>query len=126
MKQIDTIVLVESIETSKRFYSDFLGLEILHDWESMVIFKNRLAIHQTDLLLPKLVAEKFLKQGKQGASNIIIYLELENENIEDYYTRMQEKKVEILHDIQKLPWQKKFRIYDPDNHIIEIGEPHKE
>ena len=91
----------------------------------MVIFKNRLAIHQTDLLLPGSLTEKFLKPGKQGANNIIIYLELDNENIEEYYSLMQEKKVEILHGIRDLPWQKIFRIYDPDKHIIEIGEPHK-
>jgi len=58
LKQIDTIILVECVLRSKRFYTDILGLE-------------------------------------------------------------------ILHGIRDLPWQKIFRIYDPDKHIIEIGEPHK-
>jgi predicted enzyme related to lactoylglutathione lyase len=122
MKHVDTIILVEDIEVSKEFYINIIGLEILHDWESMVIFKDRFSIHQANKLMPEQEINKLLHTGKQGYNNIDIYFEVEN--IEDEYNKILQKEVKIIHGIIELPWQKIFRIYDPDNHIIEIGGPH--
>lgn len=126
MKQVDTIVLVENVQKSAAFYKDIFGLEVLHDWESMVIFKNRLAIHQFNLLEPREMIEEVLQRGSQGCGNLIIYLELEGESIEKCFERLKGLDVEIIHEIVELPWQRIFRVYDPDKHIIEIGEPMKE
>ena len=33
------------------------------------------------------------------------------------------EEVEVIHSIQEHPWgQRAFRIYDPDNHILEFAE----
>lgn len=122
MKQVDTIVLVSDIKRSHAFYNGILGLEIVHDWESMMVYKNRLAIHQADLLQPQEVMNRLLKKGKQGGNNLIIYLELENESIESCFERLSGENVELIHGIYALPWQKIFRLYDPDGHIVEVGE----
>ncbi len=125
MRQIDTIVLVKDIEVSKRFYLDTFKLEVLHDWGSMMVFHNRFAIHQADLLKPETLMKDVLAQGKLGSGNLIIYLELEHESIEACYERLKDQGVAMLHEIVELPWQKIFRVYDPDGHIIEIGSPQK-
>ncbi len=122
MKHVDTIVLVEDIKVSKEFYSNVIGLEILYDWGNMVIFKDRFSIHQANKLMPEQEINKLIHTGKQGYSNVDIYFEVEN--IEDEYNKILQKGVKIIHGIIELPWQKIFRIYDPDNHIIEIGGPH--
>ncbi len=122
MRHVDTIVLVDDIKVSKEFYIDIIGLEILYDWENMVIFKDRFSIHQANKLMPEQEINKLIHTGKQGHSNIDIYFEVEN--IEDEYNKLLQKEVEIIHGIIELPWQKIFRIYDPDHHIIEIGGPH--
>jgi catechol 2,3-dioxygenase-like lactoylglutathione lyase family enzyme len=121
MKHIDTIILVEDIKRSRAFYIDILGLEVLHDWDVMLIFKDRFSIHQADRVLPKEEAERIFRKGKQGQSNVIIYFEVEN--IQSSFMSMQEKGVIIIHGIVQLPQQKIFRMADPDGHIIEIGEP---
>lgn len=87
----------------------------------MVVFKERFAIHTAGELLPATVVTENIHTGKQGEGNLIIYFEVEN--LEAEYERMVEKGVKILHGIIALPWQKIFRIYDPDNHILEIGSP---
>ncbi len=122
MKHVDTIILVEDIETSKEFYINTIGLEILYDWGNMVIFKDRFSIHQANKLMPEQEINKLIHTGKQGHNNVDIYFEAEN--IEDEYNKIFQKGVKIIHGIIELPWQKIFRIYDPDNHIIEIGGPH--
>ncbi|WMJ86873.1 VOC family protein [Anaerocolumna sp. MB42-C2] len=122
MRHADTIVLVEDINVSKEFYINVMGLEILYDWENMVIFKERFSIHQANKLKPEAEINKLLPTGKQGRNNIDIYFE--TEDIEEEYNKILQKNVKVIHGIIELPWQKIFRIYDPDNHIIEIGGPH--
>lgn len=122
MKHVDTIILVEDIEVSKEFYINMIGLEILCDWGNMVVFKDRFSIHQANKLMPEQEINKLIHNGKQGYNNIDIYFEVEN--IEEEYNKIISKGVKLIHGIIELPWQKIFRIYDPDNHIIEIGGPH--
>lgn len=121
MKQMSTLVLVEDIKRSNRFYRDVLGLEVVHDWESMMVYNNRLSIHQADLLLPQERVGEVLRKGKQGAGNLVIYLQVEDETLEECFSRLQKAGVEFVHEILDLPWQQIFRVYDPDGHIIEIG-----
>lgn len=122
MKHVDTIVLVKDIKVSKDFYVNIMGLDILCDWGNMLIFKERFSIHQADKLMPEQELKNLIHMGKQGYQNTVIYFE--TENIEDEYKRLLQQGVKMIHGIIELPWQKIFRLYDPDNHIIEIGGPH--
>jgi len=121
MKHVDTIILVEDIHRSKAFYIDVIGLEILHDWDAMVVFKDRFSIHQADRVLPEHETAQIFRKGKQGQGNVILYFEVDD--LQTAYTDMQVKGVDIIHGIVQLPHQKIFKIADPDGHIIEIGEP---
>ena len=120
MKQIDTIILVEDIKRSKKFYSEIIQLEVLHDWVSMVIFRNRFAIHQTDLLQPKDLIGPLLENVRPGSSNFIIYVG--TDSIESEFERLGKLGVDIVHGIVELPWQRIFRIRDDNGYLVEIGE----
>lgn len=120
MRQIDTIVLVNNIKESKAFYAEVLRLEVLHDWESMVVFKNRLALHQRDLLQPASLILPHLDQSSIGSGNLIIYLG--TEHLDDEFSRLQALGVEVVHGIIDLPWQRVFRIRDNCGYLVEIGE----
>lgn len=122
LKHVETILLVENIETSKRFYQDVLGLEILHDWGAMVVFKDHLAIHQASELQPREETQKFVPPGPCGHGNAVIYLQ--SSDLEGCYRHLVEAGVEVIHGIVTLPWERLFRIYDPDRYVIEIGEKH--
>lgn len=123
MKQIDTIVLVDNISKSRKFYETYFNLEILHNWESMIIYKNRLAFHQKGLLQPKSFADRIELRTKQF-NNLIIYIELgKNEDLDKLLVKLEKDNIEIIHGIYNLPWQRIIRVLDPDGNIIEIGEP---
>ena len=122
LKHIDTILLVEKIEASKRFYLETLGLEILHDWQTMVVFKERFAILQASELLPREETQAFVQPGAQGRGNVVVYFE--SDDLEASYARLQTENVKFVHGIITLPWERIFRLYDPDGYVIEIGEPH--
>ena len=41
--------------------------------------------------------------------------------------RLLEAGVEYVHPLREHPWgQRVFRVYDPDGHIVEVGEPMSE
>jgi len=120
VRQIDTIVLVRNIRDSVAFFSEVIGLEILSDWGSMVVFKNRLALHQMDLLQPQDVISPNLNIDAIGSGNLVIYIG--TDRIEEELSRLQSLGVEVIHGIIQLPWQRVFRIRDNCGYIVEVGE----
>ena len=55
------------------------------------------------------------------------YWEINNEIAKangDFDQIVSEEAIEFIHPIHAHPWgQRAFRIYDPDHHIVEFGEP---
>ena len=124
IKHIDTILMVENIEVSKIFYREVMGLKILHDWHNMVVFTERFAIHQADALQPVEVTSQFIRRGKQGCGNVVLYFQ--TDDLEGCLTSLKAAGVPVLHEIINLPWERVFRFLDPDQHVIEMGEFHQE
>ena len=120
IKHVDTILLVENIEVSKKFYCEVMGQEILHDWHNMVVFKERFAIHQADALQPVKVTSQFIRSGKQGSGNVVLYFQ--TDDLEGCLTRLKAAGANVIHEIINLPWERVFRFLDPDQHVIEMGE----
>ncbi len=60
----------------------------------------------------------------QGSKNLLIYLECDApEALDKIYSSMKDK-ASIIHEIEIQKWgQRVFRFYDPDGHIVELGEP---
>ncbi len=57
----------------------------------------------------------------QGKNNLLLYFE--TSDLEGVFARLQ-NQVKLIHPIKQQAWgQKVFRFYDPDHHVIEIGEP---
>ncbi|MEJ2662978.1 MAG: VOC family protein [Spirochaetia bacterium] len=122
---VNTIVLVKDIRASTRFYAKVLGLKIMNSYETIVWFENNFTIHDAAALY-KTIYRKDSPTAleHQGKDNVDIYFECTDLNA--LYTRLQEHKVEFIHGIETQHWgQKVIRLYDPDRHIIEIGEPHR-
>ena len=57
-----------------------------------------------------------------GKKNIDIYFE--TNELEKMEKMLEKERVVFIHKIKQQEWgQKVFRCYDPDMHIVEIGEP---
>lgn len=121
MKHIDTIILVNDLAASKAFYTKLIGLEILHDWGNMAVFKERFAIHKANELQPPELIGQFTHDGNQGHGNLVLYFEASD--LEAEYQKLVQAGVKVIHGIVQVPWQKLFRVFDPDGHIVEIGSP---
>jgi catechol 2,3-dioxygenase-like lactoylglutathione lyase family enzyme len=117
----NTIVFVKDINKSKKFYTEVIGLKIVNDYQTIVFFENHFTIHNGNNLLKTVFKRSPLHNFKKGKKNIELYFE--TDNIEKAYKTIIDNKVKVIHAIEKQAWgQKVFRFYDPDNHLVEIGE----
>ena len=117
----NTIVFVKDLQKSKAFYSATLGLKIEQEYDTIVFFENHFVIHDGNNLRHTIYGKKPVFNGRKGAKNLLIYLE--TDDIMKQYENIKKRGVRIIHGIVEQNWgQKVFRFYDPDGHIVEIGE----
>jgi len=113
-------LFVKDVEKSKHFYNIVLGQKVIMDFGKYVGFEGGLGIWERAYALNLIFQEKS-QDIKVGANNTEIYYE--SDNIDELFKRLIERDVKVIHSIREQPWgQRGFRIYDPDNHIIEFAE----
>lgn len=55
------------------------------------------------------------------SNNFELYFE--EEQFDDFVERLKSHAIQYVHEIKEFPWgQRVIRFYDPDMHIIEVGE----
>jgi catechol 2,3-dioxygenase-like lactoylglutathione lyase family enzyme len=114
------VLLVEDIERSKRFYGAVLGQKVVMDFGRNVGFEGGLAIWERDYAL-NLIFQGKAQGVKAGGNNLEVYFE--SGDVEALYKRLTGEGVKVIHSIVEQPWgQRVFRVYDPDNHIVEFAE----
>jgi len=118
-----SIVFVKDIQVSKTFYTEIIGLKVVQDHGTIVLFENHLAIHQArELAVTIWKADASAEADQpQGRGNLLLYFEIPA--LEETFARLKDQ-VKLIHPIERQAWgQRVFRFYDPDGHAIEIGEP---
>jgi len=90
------------------------------DFGRNVGYEGGLAIWERDYAL-NLIFQGKTEGVKVGGNNAEIYFE--SGDVDALYKRLTAKGVKVIHSIVEQPWgQRVFRVYDPDNHIIEFAE----
>lgn len=118
MKLKNILLVVSDIEKSKAFYHDLFGLEVIADFDGNVILTEGLVLQE------KGIWEKFIEQKTlYGGNDAELYFE---ENyIDEFLEKLEESQYDIayVNGFMEHDWgQRVIRIYDPDKHVIEIGE----
>ncbi|MBN1596875.1 MAG: VOC family protein [Bacteroidales bacterium] len=112
-----TVIFVKNIEASMKFYIEILNQVIKHDFGLNIMFKSNLSLWQ--------ISDSHEISSVAGSSNKENKFELyfETDDIDKEASRLKLQKVKFFHDIKTEPWgQKTIRFFDPDSHLIEIGE----
>ncbi len=118
MRFQSSVIFVKDIEKSKDFYCRLLRQEIRTDFGKNIIFKSGFALWQPDKdhLISLDLDPATRSQGFE--------LYFEDENIEKIHDELISAKVSFFHGIREENWgQRTLRFFDPDGHLIEIGEP---
>ncbi|WEX75124.1 VOC family protein [Sinorhizobium numidicum] len=121
MKFVNPLPFVSDMARSKQFYSEVMGLRILEDHGDFVRFDIGFALHDGKSLRQTVFGNASDVDRPYGRLNLILCFEIED--IDSAFERIAEK-VELIHEVRRESWgQRVFRFFDPDRHIVEIGEP---
>lgn len=118
MKLKNVLIVVSDMEKSKTFYKKLFGLSVVTDFGENVILSEGLVLQEKKLW------EKFIhKEARMGGNNGELYFE---ENcLDEFLDKLKRSVFQIryVNPLMEHDWgQRVIRIYDPDDHIIEIGE----
>lgn len=119
MKLKNILIVVKDIEASKRFYKDLFGLDVVLDHDGNVILTEGLVLQD------KHIWESFIKKDvTERGHDAELYFE--EKDIDGMLKKLDESPYEIEYinrDLKHSWGQRVIRLYDPDGHVIEIGEP---
>ena len=119
MKLKNMLLVVKDIERSKKFYKGLFGLEVIADFDGNVVLTEGLVL-QDEAIWKSFIEREISHRGH----NAELYFE-ENE-MDELLKKLENwpEPIEYVNPIMEHSWgQRVVRIYDPDGHMIEIGEP---
>lgn len=112
-----TLIAVKNLQESKRFYSDVLGLNITTDFGPNVTFNGCIVLQTMETWV------EFIKSEYIMFDNRACELYFETDKFDEMVQRLCNAGVDFVHRPIVHRWgQRVVRFYDPDRHIIEIGE----
>jgi len=119
MKLKNILFVVSDIEKSKKFYEELFGLRVITDFGENVILTEGLVLQQRDVW-----QDGIGKEVKFGGHDAELYFE-END-MDGFLEKLSKSDFEIQYVNEETPdhpWGGRVvRIYDPDRHVIEVGE----
>lgn len=117
------VLFVKDGVKSRDFYTDVLEMTVVMDLDGLnVAFKEGFAIWQImDVnIIPRTLGMENITNSSLTSRFEIAF---ETENLDGIYTKLKEKGVKFLHEINTELWgQRNIRFYDLDGHLIEVGE----
>lgn len=121
MRFINPIPFVRDIGRSREFYEKRLGLKVVEDAGSFVLFETGFAIHDGAALEQTVWGNASETSEAYGRRNLLLYFE--HDDVDAAFESIA-PHVELIHPVERQAWgQRVFRFYDPDGHAVEVGEP---
>ena len=119
--KVGCLFAVKNMKIARSFYENLFNLKVTEDYGRNIVFDCGLSLQEDfDWLtgIPK-------SEIKNKENNCELYFEEEEFNA--FVKNLKSKEdIVFLHDVIEYPWgQRVIRFYDPDNHLIEVGEPLK-
>jgi catechol 2,3-dioxygenase-like lactoylglutathione lyase family enzyme len=119
LKYSGVLIAVKDIPTSRHFYETLLDQKVQLDLGVNVAFEGGLAIHQEDHFQDLLGGPRFAALPKAHWGELYF----ETDALEAFQQRLADAGAEFVHPVIEQPWaQRVLRVYDPDGHVVEIGE----
>lgn len=117
MKLKNTLLVVRDIDKTVEFYKKVFGLRVITDFGANKTLTGGLVL-QTEETFKEFIGTDEISFG---GNDFEIYFE--EDDFDGFIKRLNDCEIEYVHPVKEHSWgQRALRIYDPDKHIIEIGE----
>ena len=117
MKLKNPLLVVTDMEKSVEFYRNVLGLRVTMDFGANKTLTGGLVL-QAEETWKGFIGSDAVSYGGNDAE---VYFE--EDAFDAFAQRLQKLDIDYVHPVTEHSWgQRVVRIYDPDQHIIEVGE----
>ena len=117
MKLKNPLLVVTDIDTSVEFYKNVLGLHKIMDFGANVTLTGGLCLQSKESF------KEFIDNQNItfGSNSFEVYFE--EDDFDSFAQKLETLDIKYVHGIKEHSWgQRVVRFYDPDMHIIEVGE----
>jgi catechol 2,3-dioxygenase-like lactoylglutathione lyase family enzyme len=121
MRFICPLIVVNDMRDSRDFYENVLNQKVQFDFGENVSFEGGFAIHLKSHFSNLISTSE--NDILEKSNNFELYFE--EEDMDSFLQKLEEiSSIEYVHGLKEQPWgQRVIRFYDPDKHIVEVGEP---
>jgi len=117
MKLNNPLLVVRDMDKSIEFYKNVLGIHVIMDFGANKTLTGGLSLQTLESWKAFIDTDNI----SFGSNSMEVYFE--EDNFDKFIERLKGCNVEYVHPVREHSWgQRVVRIYDPDRHIIEIGE----
>jgi catechol 2,3-dioxygenase-like lactoylglutathione lyase family enzyme len=119
MKYKGTLLAVKEIDKSVVFYKTVLGLRVIADFGANKTLTGGIALQTLETW------QEFIckKQNEIAFGNNAVEIYFEEDDMDDFVAKLKSMSINYVHELKEHSWgQRVVRLYDLDNHIIEVGE----
>lgn len=117
MKFMNPLLAVSDMERSVSFYKTILGLDKIADFGANVTLTGGVALQTQETWAQFIETDALTWNGK------VSELYFEEDDFDTFAERLREQDIRYVHPVKEHAWgQRVVRFYDPDGHIIEVGE----
>ena len=112
------LLAVKDVNRSIEFYKGLFDQEVVLDLGKNKTFSGGFAIQEDFSWITGIPKKDIIEKS----NNMELYFEVED--FDEFINKLENhKEIKYVHEPKKYEWQQRVvRIYDPDFHIIEIGE----
>lgn len=119
MKYSGTLLCVRDVRRAKAFYEELFGCEVGMDLGVHVAFTNGIFLQEEKSWL------EFIHKDEgalvYGGNDKELYFD--THDLDAFVEKLSAHQVKLVHPLKEHGWgQRVIRFYDPDQHIIEVGE----
>ena len=117
MKFKNPLLVVTDMDRSVAFYEKVLGLRVVMDFGANKTLTGGVCLQTVETW------KAFIGTGDVsfGSNSAEVYFE--EDDFDEFTDRLKKHVVEYVHPVREHAWgQRVVRFYDPDRHIIEVGE----
>ena len=116
-KYTSALIAVSDMEKSKQFYHDVLGMNVVADFGANVTLDGGIVLQTLDTWTSFIRTDKVVLPNNAGE------LYFEDEDMDAFCGHLKQFDICYVHPLLEHRWgQRIVRFYDPDKHIIEVGE----
>lgn len=120
MKFKNSMLVVEDLEVTREFYKKVLGLRVIMDFGANITMTGGVCFQTKDTWKDFINVPK----EKMTFGGLDFELYFEEDDFDSFIEKLSGiKEIEYVHPVSESSWgQRIVRFYDPDRHIIEVGE----